>query len=253
MIGTPAVFGWVMVVGFVMLLPFVVATGVPESVGDNAGWLALSGAVNVAGLLSVYEGLRRGKVGVVSAIASTEGAIAALLAVLAGEAFGLPTGVLLTLIATGVFLASLAPDIDGEGKTLDAAGLAAFAAVCFGVGLYATGRVSGDVPLVWAAFPPKIAGTLAVALPLAVTGRMRLTREATPLVITSGVGEVVGFLSYTWGARHGIGVAAVISSQFAAVAAVGAFFLFRERLGRVQVAGVATILTGVAALSAIRA
>jgi multidrug transporter EmrE-like cation transporter len=44
----------------------------------------------------------------------------------------------------------------------------------------------------------------------------------------------------------------VLASQFAAVAAVGAYVLFGERLGRVQLTGVAMILAGVAALSALR-
>jgi drug/metabolite transporter (DMT)-like permease len=45
----------------------------------------------------------------------------------------------------------------------------------------------------------------------------------------------------------------VLASQFAAVAAVGAYVLFHERLSRVQLAGVVAILAGVAALTALQA
>jgi multidrug transporter EmrE-like cation transporter len=44
----------------------------------------------------------------------------------------------------------------------------------------------------------------------------------------------------------------VLSSQFAAIAAVAAFFLFGERLQRIQVAGVVTIAAGVTALAIVR-
>ena len=69
-------------------------------------------------------------------------------------------------------------------------------------------------------------------------------------MIVSGVGEVAGFASYAVGSRHGVAVSAVLASQFAALTAIGAFFLFRERLTRLQLAGVGAIVVGVAVLSA---
>ena len=55
------------------------------------------GLANVVGLLLEYTGLRRGKVGVVVAITSTEGAVAAILAAIFGEAVPAATAVLLAL------------------------------------------------------------------------------------------------------------------------------------------------------------
>jgi drug/metabolite transporter (DMT)-like permease len=80
-----------------------------------------------------------------------------------------------------------------------------------------------------------------------------MTRRALPLVAVSGVCEVAGFALFAFGARHGIAVAAVLSSQFAAIAAVGAFVLFRERLTRLQLTGVALVAAGVGALSGVQA
>jgi drug/metabolite transporter (DMT)-like permease len=48
-------------------------------------------------------------------------------------------------------------------------------------------------------------------------------------------------------------VAAVLSSQFAALAGIAAYILFGERLSRLQLAGVVTVVVGVAVLSALRA
>ena len=79
-----------------------------------------------------------------------------------------------------------------------------------------------------------------------------MTREALPLVLVAGVFEVVGFALFAFGARHGIAVSAVLSSQFAAIAAIAAYVLFRERLSPVQLAGVGVIVIGVATSAASR-
>jgi drug/metabolite transporter (DMT)-like permease len=63
---------------------------------------------------------------------------------------------------------------------------------------------------------------------------------------------VLGLVAYNVGARDGIAVAAVLSSQFAAMAAVAAYVVFRERLARVQVAGVVVIAIGVAVLTGLQ-
>ena len=74
-----------------------------------------------------------------------------------------------------------------------------------------------------------------------------------PLVIIAGVGEVLGTSVYTIGAQGGIAIAAIIASQFATLATVLAYFIFGERLGRLQMAGVGLVVVGVTALSALSA
>jgi drug/metabolite transporter (DMT)-like permease len=143
--------------------------------------------------------------------------------------------------------------VASEGDPRRTVLLAGIAAVCFGIGLYATARVSDELPLVWALVPARVLGVAAVALPLVAARRLVLTRAALPLVVVSGLCEVGGFASLALGSRHGIAVAAVLASQFAAVAAVAAYVLFHERLTRVQLAGVLAILAGVAALTALQA
>jgi drug/metabolite transporter (DMT)-like permease len=254
MIGVPSVLAWVMLVGFLGLAPLALASGVPDAAGGSWAWLAAAGVANVVGLPLVYAGLRRGKVGIVSAIASTEGAVTAVIAVATGERLGVAVALTLAVITGGVFLAALAPDRGEPNEhARRAASLAAGAALMFGFGLYAAGRVSDEIPALWVALPPRVLGVALVALPLILTRRIRLTRQAFPLVAAAGVGEVLGFLSFTVGAREAIAISAVLAGQFAAIAAIGAYFLFRERLGGLQLAGVATIVAGVAALTVLRA
>ncbi|MBA3691392.1 MAG: DMT family transporter [Actinobacteria bacterium] len=256
MVGAGTVLAWVMLSGLVIVLPFALASGVPAALDADVGrWLVLSGAMNVIGLALVYEALRLGKVGIVSPVASTEGAIAALLAILAGERLGVPTALLLVVITLGILLASRpAEEGDrGDGHPLASTLMAVGAAATFGVGLYASGRVSDLLPVVWVILPARVLGAAFVALPILVRGKLRLTRESAPLVVTAGLCEIAGMASYAIGARHGIAVAAVLASQFAAVAAIGAYVLFHERLSAVQRAGAGVILLSVAVLTAVNA
>ena len=100
---------------------------------------------------------------------------------------------------------------------------------------------------------PASSASLAIAVPLAIAGRLTLTRRALPFVLGAGVAEVVGFALFVLGARHGIAITAVLASQFGAIAAIIAVFLFHERLTRLQVVGIAAIAAGVAVMSALQA
>jgi drug/metabolite transporter (DMT)-like permease len=97
----------------------------------------------------------------------------------------------------------------------------------------------------------RVVGVVGVTAPLALAGRLRLSRPALPYVVAAGVVEVLGTFTFTFGARESTAVTAVVASQYAPLAAVLAFLLFRERLGRLQVVGVGLIVVGVTALSAV--
>ncbi len=171
LIGATSVLAWVMLIGLVLTLPWALIRGVPEVDGNATRWLILAGVGNCVGLLLVYTGVRVGKVGVVAPIVSTEGAIAALIAVAAGEQLAPGTGAALVVIAVGIVLAAASRDSSGSGsRTSDirAALFGAAAAVSFGASLYATGRVSAELPVAWAILPPRIVGVVAIALPLAI-------------------------------------------------------------------------------------
>lgn len=248
-----SVLAWVMLTGLVVVAPLAAAGGIPDRLGSRElGWLAAAGAGNVVGLLFNYAALRIGKVSIVGPISSSEGAIAALVAIAVGETIGVGVGATLVLVAIGVVLAGITRG-GGSGDPLRAALLACGAALCFGGGLYAIARVSATLPLVWALVPARVLGVVAVALPLIASQRLHITRRALPLVVASGLFEIGGFASFALGSRHGIAVAAVLASQFAALAAITSFVLFRERLTRVQLVGVVAISVGVAILSALQA
>lgn len=255
MLGPASVLAWVMFTGLVANLAVVAVGSQPRPLsGSDLALMLTAGVCNVLGLLMAYSALRHGKVGLVAPIISTEGAVAAVLAVGSGEDLGVASAWLLTVVAAGVVLAAAAPvalPVPGERKST-AVVLATLAALLFGVGLFATGRLSASLPVGWAMLPPRVVGVVGVTIPLVLTRRLRLTRPALPLVVTAGVVEVLGFLSYVVGARHGIAITAVLASQFAAISVVAAYVLFHERLTRLQFGGVGLIVVGVATLAAVR-
>jgi drug/metabolite transporter (DMT)-like permease len=239
----------VMTVGFVIAVPAAFASGTPHVNGTSATWLAISGLGNVIGLLFNYSALRIGKVGMVAPITSTEGAIAATIAVLAGESLSAGTAVTLAVVAGGVVLAARAQGGESRHHDLRAALFACGSALSFGASIYATGKVGQDLGVAWAALPPRVVGVAVIALPLAATRRWRMTRAALPYAVACGILEFVGFATYAFGARHGLAVAAVLASQFAGLSVVAGYFLWRERLARIQIAGIVAIAVGVSVLS----
>jgi drug/metabolite transporter (DMT)-like permease len=268
LIGPGSTLAWVMLIGLAVALPFVVLTGSTASLtGRDVINLAVAGVANTAGLLLGYVALRRGKVAVVGPIVSTEGAIGAVLAIIAGDLLTAAAAGLLVVIAVGVVLASVEqpsarvtaagdtrpnPDETGRSAAITAC-LALGAAILFGINLFVTSRIADALPLAWSILPARLAGVVGVSLPLILARRLRLTRAAAPFLVLVGLAEVAGIATYAIGSRDSAPIASVLASQFAGIAAVAAFVLFGERLGRVQVVGVVVISIGVAALTAVRA
>jgi drug/metabolite transporter (DMT)-like permease len=256
MIEPLAVVAWVMLIGLVITAPIAAAEGVPSFSAESLTWLLISGGGNVAGLLLAYKALRVGQVALVAPLISTEGAIAATIALLAGESLEPGVGVALVLVAAGVCLSSVPDRASAErptGRRPEGLAFAVGAALIFGASLYATGRAGATLPSAWVVLSARVIGTVAIAIPLAAMRRLALPAGVLPLVFPAGVCEVLGFYAYTAAARHQIAVAAVLSSQFATLAALGAYVLFGERLSRIQLAGVTSVIAGVALVSALSA
>lgn len=206
MLGSTVVLGWVMLFGTLVGLPIAAVTPLPEVAGSTIGLLIIAGTAYVVGLGLTYRALTMGKVGVVAAIVSTEGATGALLAVLLGDRLGPAAAIVLVVIVAGVVLSSIerpsgdvpAGDIDlvvdattTSGVTSDAAVrrsvvLAVTAAIVFGIGIVSAGHAAKVLPATWVALATRGVGLLVITLPLILRGRLRLTRAALPLLVISG-------------------------------------------------------------------
>lgn len=250
-----SVVAWTMLVGLVVDLAAIAATRTAAPTGlDTWAWLWAAGVANVIGIGSFVAAVKVGRVGVLAPIASTEGAVAALLAVLAGERLGVLSVGLLALIVGGVVVTTRGESRSAESaRPLVAAGLALCAAAANGASIFMVGHVTSSVPAVWAVLPPRVVGAVCVALPTVLRGRLERPGIALPAILVSGVCDLTGFIAYAKGASSSIAIAAVLASMFSAFAALGAFLLHGERLTRRQVLGVGCIVAGVAALAAVTA
>jgi drug/metabolite transporter (DMT)-like permease len=279
-IGAWSTVAWVMLIGTAVAAPLAfVAGGGATFTPTVLTLLVIAGASNVLGLALVYTAFGAGKVAVLAPIVSTEGAMGAVISIVLGEQVALPVVAVLAIIAAGVILtasersgsetvvepgalAAIEPTPVQRGREsglaqnapgVRAVVLALSAAFLFGINLYSSARIGAELPIVWSMLPARLAGAVGLAIPLLVLRRLRLTREAVPFVVVVALAEVIGTGLYAFGARDGIAVAAVMSSQFGAIAAIASVLLFGEKLRRLQVVGVGVIAAGVATLAALQA
>lgn len=275
-IGASSTLAWVMSLGLCMIVvPLAIVGSRSNLSGSTIALLGLAGITNIAGLLLEYFVMRHVAVGIVTAIASTEGMVAAVLSSVFGASLAASTIVLLVAITLGVVLAAAHLDTPAKGspansqpgssptstgvmsrfdRTLTRSTLLVVpVAILFGITLYATGRAGTEAPIIWVLLPARVFGTVLIAAPLALRRKLQITRRTFPLVLSGGAAEVVGLVCYTFGARHELAVAAVIASQCAAITPIAAFFLFGDRLRRHQVLGIAIVVAGVVTLSALGA
>jgi drug/metabolite transporter (DMT)-like permease len=266
MIGATSTVAWMMLVGLLVTTPLAAASGpVPEITPRLAVWLGASGMGSVIGLLLLYRGLRLGKIGVVLALASTEGAFAAVLSVIAGYSLNIATALVLGLIAIGIATVALAGgaavQTEEEAAAVKparfnseekAALYGAAAAIAFGFSIYGTAQAGISLPVFMAVLPARVAGVGFVFVPMLLARRLQFSWQAVPFIIVIALAEVFGNVSYVFGARDSIAIASVLASQFAAVAAIAAFFLFRERLTVGQRSGFVAIAVGLAILTLVR-
>lgn len=246
----------VVFIGLLVTLPLLLLLEPPAEpvANEDLAWLTVAGLGYAGGMILNYSALAGGKVPVTAPIVSTEGSVAALLAVLTGEAATPLLGAMLVLIAAGVFVVALQP---GGGVDALAGGgaryvaFALMAAAVFGVGLYGAGRASDSVPPSWVVLAGRIAAVLVITLPVTLGRRLRFERALLPYLVFAAVAEVAGMYAFAWGAADSIAVAAVLSTQFAVIAALIAHVL-GERISPRQWAGVAAVTTGVVVIALIR-
>lgn len=256
-LGGPAVAGWVLAIGLVALLPIVALTDPGDAIdGTHVAWALAGGTASAVGISLLIVALRDGKVGVVAPIASAQGAAATPRPRSRSARRSAPSRRCSSRSSPRPSSRSAAARRRARAdapSTPRAVLLASVAMLLFGFGLVAAGTAAEQISPLWIAGWSRVAGVLLVSLPLAARRRLPMTRTALPLVAFSGVCEVAGYCAYTWGARADVAIAAVLASQFAAVAAVGGWLAFKERLTRTQIAAVAVILVAVAALTIVTA
>jgi drug/metabolite transporter (DMT)-like permease len=249
-----------MLLASALLLSLLVAATSAPLIESFAGWyLILATGIGVmAATLLLYAGLARGPIGLVAPIVGAYPAFNLLIGLAAGI---VPSGsqwiAILTVMAGVAVVARFAPEPE-EGVvgnlrvTLVIALLSAMAfAVTISAG-QAAARLHGELAVTaaarWISVVAALSWLLVRRRPILVAAGWRWP------IAAQGTLDALAYIAL-FAAAHGPGslIAAVVASSFAAVTVLLARFVLGEPMSLAQWAGIAMIVMGVGALSALRA
>ena len=252
-IGSLVALAWVYIVGLAVALPVALSTGAPEVDGAGAAWAIVTAAAAVASLFLMYAALERGPVVLVMPLTAAQGGLAALLAVGTGEQLHWLAAAGLVAVGLGLAAVIRAP-ADAAPRPAAAIVLALLSAATAAAALFGSAEAGGAIGTPWLLVVLRATGVVALALPLAASGRLHAPGRAGPLVVYSGLADTGAFAAYIIAAsRDGVVVPAVLATQYATIAAVLGILALGERPTRPQLAGVGAILIGVAVVTAVQA
>ncbi|MGH2963857.1 MAG: EamA family transporter [Solirubrobacterales bacterium] len=238
-------------VGLVLALAVAFAFGGDSLSARDAAIAAAAGAAAVLALWAFYRAMALGSVTVVATI----GALGVLVPVAAGlvqgdrpapvQAVGAAAGLV------GVVLVAREPDPEWRAAGRTAVGLAALAALGFGLFFLGIDAASVARPT-WTIVAARVGGvaTLLVAAAFARPS-MRIEQSMLPALLAIGFFDVLANSLFAVATNHALlSLVAVAGSLYSAVTVLLARFVLGERLARVQLCGVVAALTGVALIAA---
>jgi drug/metabolite transporter (DMT)-like permease len=238
-------------VGIALLVASALITSEPFPASVDLLWGGLAGLAGVLGLIAFYTALASGKMGIAAPVSAV---LTATLPVL----FSALTAALPSLPQlAGFVLALLAIALISRPERADAGrsrgiGLAVLAGCGFGCFFILISRVSAG-----ATFWPLAVARLAAVAFLLVVMRLRRqkalsgVRRVAPLVLLAGTLDATGNTFFVLAAHSGrLDVAAILSSLYPAATVLLAAFVLRERVTRMQAAGIVLVLLAIPLISA---
>lgn len=250
----PAVVVLSQLTGLPLLAVLVVVAG-GEASARNLGYGALAGVFGAVGLVCLYRGLASGRMSVVAPITAVGAALVPVAFGLArGERPDAPAlaGVGLALVAVGLISRTDDDLLDGIETPQQRAPapfllLSVVAGVAFGLVFVLLSLASDD-----AGFWPLAAGR-AVSIPLLAAGTVLTGRSfavgapgAAHTIVGAGVLDMTANALFLLASRQGLlALVGVLSSLYPAATVLLARVVLRERLLRLQVAGLVLAGAGV--------
>jgi drug/metabolite transporter (DMT)-like permease len=242
---------------FGVALLVVVAFGVDDLPGPSAAQLlALAGLgpIAVAAYAGFYRALELGPIAIVSPIASANGAVVVLLAVLVlGESLTGLQALGCLLVLGFIVLAALEPKAEIPAGGGSGIRLALVASSAFGVYLFALATISED--LGWLV-PILVARSVTVAIVAAVAVR-RLPPSDGSLgrvwllgCLGAGLLDACGYLAFNRGGEIGeVAITSAAAAAYPVIPILVGLLALRERVAGHQLVGVAGVLCGMVVLS----
>jgi drug/metabolite transporter (DMT)-like permease len=233
-----------------LIAAIVIIRGVPIVPGP---WIAagvIAGLVGLVGLSAAYRGMAIGVVSVVSTIAATGPVVPIVVGLVLGERpsllqFG---GIVLTL--AGIALLAFDRRPQAGGKLVPGVGLALLAALAFGIFLVAIRYASRPDPL-WGVLATRTGSVLALLmLGVAFRSRINVARADVPPLFAVGVLDVSADVFFAFATTVGLlSIVSILSSLYPVATVILARIVLKERMARVQQAGIGLALAGVLLIS----
>jgi drug/metabolite transporter (DMT)-like permease len=233
------------------LVAVTIAAFLTGGFGEPLGWVppaVLAGVCGSLGLVSFYAALASGTMGVVSPIAALGAVVPVVGGLLAGEQPSALAGAGILLALLGAVTAS-GPELQGRAGARPVL-LAALAGLGFGLAILfiARGAETDTVMTLWGMRLTSVVGFAVAAAFAGTVGGLR-PADLGPLALI-GIGDVSANLLFGFASQLGyVSVTAVLASLYPVTTVLLARFVLHERLLRIQYAGVAAALAGVALVS----
>jgi drug/metabolite transporter (DMT)-like permease len=215
--------------------------------------LVALGPVAVAAYAGFYRALELGPIAIVSPIASSNGAVVVLLAVLVlGESLTVTQALGCLLVLGFIVLAAREPKAEARDGS-NGIRLALIASIAFGGYLFVLATMSDDlgwlVPILIArSVTVAIVSAVAVARPPPSPGA--LGRLGVLGCVGAGLLDATGYLVYNRGAEIGeVAITSAAASAYPVIPILVGLFALRERIAWHQLVGVGGVLCGMVVLS----
>ena len=238
-------------VGFLFAIGLVLASGEPAPSAHVLGLGLVAGVAGMLGLAALYSGLAIGPMGVVAPIAAMGAVVPVIVGLARGERPAAVQLVGVVLATAGVILAARHRDEAGARVHPRAMLLAIAAALAIGV-LVLLLHDAGAQSLAWGVLMVRVGALTLLAAPfLAVRPSFAMDGRALGTLVVVGLLDSGANVLFVLASQRGLlSLIAVLASLYPVATVLLARVVLDERLGRVQVLGVAMALSGVALIAA---
>jgi drug/metabolite transporter (DMT)-like permease len=235
--------------GLIAMLGMALIAGEAIPPRSELVWGAFAGVAGAFGIAALYKALAIGRMGVVAPVAAV---VTGVFPVLIGmRAEGMPDPIQMFGFAVALVSIWLVARPSESIDSHRGLGLAVLAGVMFGLFLVA-GKQAGQHGVFWPMVAARVASTALMCVVVAASPRdPRALRGVLWAMALSGLLDSAGNALFIAATRHGrLDVAAVLSSLYPASTVVLARVLLKEKISKVQGAGIVGALASVALISA---
>jgi len=236
------------ILGFALLIALALLWSEPFPSALDLAWGTTAGLAGAVGLVSFYQALSVGRMGITAPIAAV---LASTLPVIFSAIFvGLPNLFQLTGFALALMAVWLISRPERTMARPEGVGLALLAGLGFGSFFILISRVS-PTAIYWPLAAARLSSLLFMLAIVRIRGQEVLPKKAVfPLVLLAGTLDVVGNAFFVLATHTGrLDVAAILSSLYPAVTVVLASIILRERVTRLQALGILVALVAIPLIS----